>query len=253
VSVQGGGGAQVSRREFLAFGIGGTLFGWLPWFKPKRVGLAGAEFQIIRTKHAKRHYLLIHGDEETARQVLTKHIETNPGVAFVIESRTRDVEIESGKIDPNRMFSRAGAEANLRRLNPNWTDIQVNDALDLLDDGREKLLRTLLPGGRRLTIALHNNSERYSVNSELDLSEQASLKDPTDPHAFFLCTDPRDFQALAESAYNVVLQRYVRAPDDGSLSRRAAARYARYVNLEVRLGDAEKQREMLEWAEARLA
>jgi hypothetical protein len=253
VIVQRGGAAQVSRREFLAFGIGGTLFGWLPWFKPKRVGLAGAEFQIIRTKHARRHYLLIHGDEETARQVLTKHIETNPGVAFVIESRTRDVEIESGKIDPNRMFSRAGAEVNLRRLNPNWTDIQVNDALDLLDNGREKLLRTLLPGGGRLAIALHNNSERYSVNSELDLSEQASLKDPNDLHAFFLCTDPRDFQALAESPYNVVLQRYVRAPDDGSLSRRAAARYARYVNLEVRLGDADKQREMLEWAEARLA
>ena len=86
-----------------------------------------------------------------------------------------------------------------------------------------------------------------------DIISSYYLKDPTDPHAFFLCTDPRDFQALAESAYNVVLQRYVRAPDDGSLSRRAAARYARYVNLEVRLGDAEKQREMLEWAEARLA
>jgi hypothetical protein len=242
----------VSRREFLAFGIGGTLFGWLPWFKPKRVGLAGAQFQVVRTKHARRHYILIHGNEETARQVLTKHMESHPGVAFLIESRTRDVVIDSGKIDPNRMFSRAGAEVNLQRLNPNWTPAQMSDALELLDHGREKLLKAFFPGDNRLLVALHNNSESYSVNNELDISERRSLRQPDNPHAFFLCTDPNDYRILADSPYNVVLQRNVRAPDDGSLSRRASARYARYVNLEVSIGDAARQQEMLEFAESKL-
>jgi hypothetical protein len=247
-----GASRDFSRRNFLAFSVGSTLFGWLPWFKPKRIALAGAEFQILRTKHPKRHYLLIHGDEETARQVLLDHMESHGGIAYVIESRTRDVPIDSGKIDPNRMFSRAGAQANLQQLNPHWTQEQMNDALDLLDEGREKLLKAFFPGDNRVLFALHNNSEAYSVNNEIDLSEQRSLKQPNNPHAFFLCTDAGDYKILAESPYNVVLQQFVRAPDDGSLSRRAAARYQRYVNVEVRMGDASHQREMLEWAENKL-
>ncbi|HKE24348.1 MAG TPA: hypothetical protein VKB88_18425 [Bryobacteraceae bacterium] len=241
-----------SRRELLAFSLGGTLFGWMPWFRPKRVGLAGAQFQILRTKHPRRHYLVIHGDETTAREVLLDHLESHRGIGYVIESRTRDVPIENGKIDPNRMFSRPGAHANLQQLNPKWTQEQMNDALDLLDDGREHLLRALFPSDKRVLIALHNNSEAYSVNNELDSSERGSVKQPDNPHAFFLCTDPNDYQILATSPYNVVLQQFVRGPDDGSLSRRAAARYQRYVNLEVRMGDAARQREMLEWAESNL-
>ena len=61
-----------------------------------------------------------------------------------------------------------------------------------------------------------------------------------------------DYQILATSPYNVVLQQHVRAPDDGSLSRRAAARLARYVNLEVAEGDAPRQQEMLNWLENHL-
>jgi hypothetical protein len=151
------------------------------------------------------------------------------------------------------MFSRAGAEVNLRRLNPEWNDEDINDALALLDRGREKVLRAFFPGDHRLLLALHNNSESYSVNNELDISTQHSLRQPNNPHAFFLCTDPNDYRILAGSPYNVVLQNPVRGPDDGSLSRRAVARFARYVNLEVRRGDAARQREMLEWADAHLS
>ena len=56
---------------------------------------------------------------------------------------------------------------------------------------------------------------------------------PHNPHAFFLCTDERDFAKLATSPYNVVLQKKPPPQDDGSLSRLAAARGVRYVNLEV--------------------
>lgn len=248
-----------TRREFLMYGsVLGTMFGWIPWFRPKEVSLAGAHFQIVRSKapkHVKmpnRHYVVIHGDEETARQVLTKHIVKRRATAFLIDSKTRDVPIDDGKIDPNRMFSRFGATANLKKLNPSWKEEQLNSALDYLDMHREHLLHTLMPGGQVLMVALHNNGEGYSVENESPISDQRSLKEPNNPHNFFLCTDPDDFQILSVSPYNVVLQQHVRAPDDGSLSRRAAARRQRYVNLEVRQGEAAKQQEMLDWMEAHL-
>ena len=103
-----------SRRELLAFG-------WFPFFHQKHIHLAGARFRIIRNGHSKRRYLVIHGDEETARAVLLRHVETHEGKAFIIESYTRNVPIDSGMIDPNRMFSRAGAEKNLKTLNADWT------------------------------------------------------------------------------------------------------------------------------------
>jgi hypothetical protein len=243
---------QSSRREFLFAGFVGALFGWTPWFRPKEIALADARFRIVHHGRAARRYLWIHGDEQTAREVLEKHIAGHKGVAFFIESQTREVPISGGKIDPNRMFSRYGAAASLRSLNPAWTAAQVDQALDRLDRGREKLLGTLLPPDHGLLLALHNNTG-YSVASENPLAQRMSLRDPANPHDFFLCTDPADFAALAASPYNVVLEQYVRAPDDGSLSRRAAARGVRYVNLEVRMGEAARQQQMLDWLEEHLS
>jgi hypothetical protein len=255
VTLQG----NYSRREFLVFGsVAGQMFGWIPWFRPKDISLVGARFDIVHgkpPKHVKlprRRYLLIHGNEETARDVLAKHVATCRGTAYLIDSKTRNVPIEGGTIDPNRMFSRFGAEANLKRLNPDWESKKITQALDLLDTHREHLLHAFLPGGSDLMVALHNNGEGYSVETEAPISDQKSIKEPDNPHNFFLCTDPDDFQILSVSPYNVVLQQHVRAPDDGSLSRRAAARRQRYVNLEVKQGDADKQREMLTWLEAHL-
>ena len=232
----------VTRRQFLALG-------WFPWLGPRHIGLAGARFRILRNGHSKRRYLRIHGNEETARQVLERHMETHEGIAYVIESRTRLVAVESLKLDPNRMFSRVGAEANLKLLNPGVAPERVRSALDVLDRGREKLVRALTPPKGGLTIALHNNGPGYSVADEAPISDQTSLREPGNPHAFFLCTDPRDFEVLKTSPYNVVLQQHGPKQDDGSLSRLAAARGFRYVNLEVAAGQAERQREMLNWLE----
>lgn len=252
-------GREFSRREMLTFGglavVAASPFRHLPWWRPKETAMAGARFQILRShlkhKPSRRRYLLIHGDEQTARQVLLGHMQTHSGVAFVAEGGTRNVPIAGGQIDPNRMFSRRGAELSLKSLNPGWTAAQVGEALDLLDREREAFLATILPTGRDLMVALHNNTE-YSFAEEEPLSDRSARNQPGDLHAFFLCTDPADFTALAASPYNVVLQAHMRAPDDGSLSRRAAARRLRYVNLEVKQGDAARQQEMLDWVEAHL-
>lgn len=238
-------GAVWSRREFLAFG-------WLPFFHRRHIRLAGARFRIARHGRSTRHYLLIHGNEETARAALTEFLKTHSGTAYMIESHTRNVPVAAGEIDPNRMFSRAGAEASLKELNPSWTPGQLDAALAILDRGREHLVRALFPPDHGLLTALHNNSPDYSVTDEVPLSDQTSLREPGNPHAFFLCTDPGDFAILSKSSYNVVLQHDKPQKDDGSLSRLAASRGVRYLNLEVRLGDETRQLEMLRYANANL-
>ena len=237
-------GGRPSRREVLCAG-----FWWFPFFRPKHVELAGARFRIVRQGRSKRRYLVIHGDEETARQVAITHMRSRNGIAYLVESATRTVGIEGGRIDPNRMFSRIGAEASLRRLNPDWPADRISRALDVLERGRERLVRALLAPDGGLTVALHNNARGYSVRDEEPISDAASIREPDNPRAFFLCTDENDFRKLSESAYNVVLQKAAPPADDGSLSRLAAARGARYVNLEVALGQSARQKEMLDWLE----
>jgi hypothetical protein len=235
----------VKRREFLA-AIS------LPFFRPRHISMAGARFRIIRNGRSKRRYLLIHGNEETAREVLVAHMRTQEGIAYVVESHTRNVPVAGLQVDPNRMFSRVGAEASLKRLNRDVAEGPLVHALHELDQDREHLLRELTPPKGGITIALHNNSSGYSVEQEVPISDEKSLREPANPHAFFLCTDPRDYAKLIESPYNVVLQHKAPPTDDGSLSRQAAARGFRYVNLEVGIGHPDRQLEMLRWVEWKL-
>ena len=230
----------IGRRQFVGFG-------WFPFFKPRHIGLAGARFRILRNGRSKRRYLRIHGNEETARAVLERHMNTHEGIAYIIENKTREVVVEGLKLDPNRMFSRVGAEANLKALNPDAPPEQIGRALQVLDRGREKLLHAFTPPAGGLMVALHNNSSSYSVNDEVPISDETSLRDPRNPHEFLLCTDARDFAVLKTSPYNLVLQARAPRQDDGSLSRQAAARGFRYVNVEAAAGQAERQREMLNW------
>jgi hypothetical protein len=241
-----------SRRDFVALSIAGPLVGWMPWFRPKELALGDARFRIVRNRRSTRRYVLLNGDEDAARQVLTHHMESQRGTAYLIEGATREVAIAGGKLDPNRMFSRAGAEDSLRSLNPAWNEGQVAAALDLLDSQREKLLDALIPPDRGLLIALGSGAGAQSATDAAATAEQRSLPQPDNPQAFYLCTDPTDYQALAASPYNVVLVRRIRARDDGSLERRAAARDIRFLHIESRPGDDLAQRNMLAWAESHL-
>lgn len=238
-----------SRRDFMALSVAGPLVGWMPWFRPKEIALEMARFQIVRHGRSTRRYVLLDGNDDAARQLLTDHMESQRGTAYLIESRTVDVEIAGGKLDPNRMFSHAGAEASLRSLNPGWSTDQVAAALDLLDRQREKLVDTLFPPDRGLLIALGGAGADSATDA---LGDQHSLPQRGQPQQFYLCTDPADYQALAASPYNVVLAQHVRARDDGSLGRRAAARGVRYLCIETPPGDAAAQHDMLAWAEAHL-
>ncbi len=237
-----------SRREFL---IGAAL---LPFFgRYDRVKVAGIPFRILHRGKSPHRYLHIHGNETTAREVLTEQVKARGGTALLVQSDRRYVPLRGGRIDPNRMFSREGASKSLKALNPEWSEAQIADGALALERDRQRFLHAILPpkGGR--IVALHNNSNGYSVESEVAISEKTSLMDASNPHEFFLATDPGDYEKLAASPFNVVLQNTAPKEDDGSLSRLAARMGVRYVNLECALGKIERQRELLRWLEEHLA
>lgn len=228
------------------------LLGWISaLFGRHYIDLSGIRFRLIRNGRSPRRYLVIHGDEDTARQVLTTWMYVHQGAAYLVTGTTREVVIHGAKIDPNRMFSRVGAEKSLQSLNPGLDPKQLTGLLDYLDREREKLLKHLVPGKGSRTFALHNNRD-YSVEDELAASDRTSIKQPSLPRNFFLCTDPKDFEILSQSPFNVVLQTKPE-PDDGSLSRLAARRGFRYINLECAIGEYEAQMERVRWLEDHLS
>jgi hypothetical protein len=237
------------RREFI-----GVAAAWFPFFGLRHeVNMAGVRFRIVEHGHSPHRYLHIHGDETTARQVLRQHIDTHGGKGLFIESETRTVLFRLGQLDPNRMFSNEGAGANLRRLNPQWSEAQVANGILALEHDRHKFVKAIRPPNGGRIVALHNNSRGYSVKDEVSLIDSTSLHDEANPHEFFLCTTHQDFQNLSSGPYNVVLQYSPPHRDDGSLSRLSARLGIRYVNLEVGAGKLEKQQEMLAFLESKLA
>jgi hypothetical protein len=227
------------------------IFGWIPSiFHRPEIELCGIRFHVIRRGHSARRYLMIHGDENTARDVLTNYMRDHNGIAYVVTGKERTVEIQGLKIDPNRLFTREGADFSIRNLNPGVDVERLVGVLDYLDRERGNLIRHLMPGKGSRLFALHNNRD-YSVRDELAASNQTSIKQPDQPRDFFLCTNPKDFEILRQSPYNVVLQTDP-YPDDGSLSRLAARRGFRYINLECAIGEYDAQMERVKWLDAHL-
>jgi hypothetical protein len=236
-----------SRRGLLL-----SCFQLLAMGKQTAVTMGEVAFEIIRNGKSPRRYLLIHGDEETAREVLKEHMKTHRGTALLVTGKSRTIESGAVKFDPNRMFSREGMEKNLARLNPGLADADRERVLKLLDRDRGKIIARVAPPKGGLLIALHNNARGYSMTDEIAISDKTSLADEANPHEFMLCTSLGDFEILAKSPFNVLLQSTGPKEDDGSFSRLAAKRGIRYVNIECAIGKIDRQREILNWVETHL-
>ena len=218
----------------------------------RRHTVGGIPFRkIAHGRNDTRRYLHVHGSEATARDVLVEHMKTFRGTAFLVKSEKRMVPVGALQIDPNRMFSETGARQNLRRFNPQGAEASIYNALGYLERDRHKFLNKILPQPGGLLIVLHNNTQGYSVEDELEGSDARSLPDAAHPHEFMLTTQWRDFDLLKTSPFNVVLQTQAE-PDDGSLSRRCARMNVRYVNIEAGLGQFARQKEMINWIEQNL-
>ena len=69
-----------------------------------------AKFKVIKNGNSNRKFIWLHGDEQTAKMALEYHIKRYPGTAYLIENDSREINIKNGIIDPNRIFSKAGAK-----------------------------------------------------------------------------------------------------------------------------------------------
>jgi hypothetical protein len=236
-----------TRRRFVTGLTAGCLSAGLTQAAPEVFERCGVRFEVLRRGNSPKRYLFIHGDEYMVFEVLTKFMAAHDGIAYLTTGKERNVEIMGAKIDPNRMWSRTGAEMSLRAQNAVITQETIAAVLRFLDGEREGLVRRLTPGRGSRLVALHNNRD-YSVQDEVAASDSVSTRQPDLPRYFFLCTKATDFEVLKRSPYNVVLQTKPE-PDDGSLSRLAARRGFRYINLECAIYDEEAQRERLEWLE----
>jgi hypothetical protein len=213
---------------------------------------AGAKFNLVQNGDSPNRYIWLHGDEQTARMALEYHIGLYNGLAFFIESETREIPFKSTIVDPNRIFSRDGAYYALRKFKPGWQPGTLKMALDEIDRERESFLDILMPNKNGLLISLHNNFRGYNVHKEKGNSQRISIKKNENPRDFIICTNSSDFEILVSSPYNVVLQNELPERDDGSLSWEALRRNVRYLNIETRLGYLSKQKAMLKYIEDNL-
>ena len=217
-----------------------------------RLRISTIEFKVVKKGNSDRKYIWLHGDEQTAKMALENHMKKSKGTAFFIVNDLREVNLEEGLIDPNRIFSSYGAKRNIHKYNPQWSASKKKKLLDSIDKDRKTFFETLFPKNGGLLVALHNNYKGYNIYQEVENSDAISIKDDQNPRDFFLCTNREDFELLAKSPYNVVLQNNLPAKDDGSLSWAALKNQVRYINIETRLGWLSMQKRMLAYVEKTL-
>ena len=213
---------------------------------------AGIPFEVIGDGKSQNRYIWLHGDEETARMALEYHMQYYSGLAFFIKSKTREVPFKSTIIDPNRIFSRAGAYKALRKFKPDWSKRSLQNALDVIDNDRKLFLDAIMPRENALLISVHNNFRGYNVHREKHNSQKTSIKSNQNPRDFIICTNDEDYTKLSKGPFNVVLQNKFPDKDDGSLSWEALRRNVRYLNIETRLGYLSMQKKMLKFIEETL-
>ena len=218
------------------------------------VDIAGIQFKVIKNGESNRRFIWIHGDEKTAEMLLKRHLKYNYGTAFLIENHKREVFINGYMMDPNRIFSKAGAEKNLIEFNGNISKMAVDQMVNLIANDKGKFFDRITPPNGGLLIALHNNLHAYSIDDEIPISTEISLKNSEHPHHhnFFICTNRDDYNLLSKSPFNVVLQETQPKKDNGSLSWFVARKGVRFINIETRLGYLSIQAKMLQYIEDHL-
>lgn len=209
------------------------------------VSFAGTNFNVIKNGESSIRYIWLHGDEKTAQMALSHHIKYYPGIAYFIESETREIPYKSTLIDPNRIFSRKGSYHALKKFKPEWAPGSIRTSLDELDRERTQFFKALLPEEEGILIAVHNNFRGYNLQSETHNNVKTSIKTIQSPRDFIICTSEGDFEKLSKGPYNILLQNKTPERDDGSLSWAAISHNIRYLNIETRLGYLSKQKKML--------
>lgn len=207
-------------------------------------------------------FLAPHENENVVNDYLAKKVQAEGGVFLVVRQRgERHLFLKVGdgevEVDPNRIFTPAGAESSLRRENPH-----LKQDAALLQQAVTKavavgdFIKSHMNNLRRGTviIAVHNNTDGYDDDGKdgVGTVSMARYQKKLDGGAgyikrlhhgthdeddLFFITEKRDFRKLRRLGYNLVLQhpRVAVDPDedDGSLSVLAEMLNLRYLNIEA--------------------
>jgi hypothetical protein len=143
--------------------------------------------------------------------------------------------------DPNRIFTRDGADASLKQYSPPTSTV-TPDVIDAVVDFGSVVLARYGYAKLPVIVVMHNNGPNYSIDSYLPGGEfasdaaQVSVGDNTTTRNFFLVTRLQIYEGLVALGQNVVLQSQ-NATNDGSLSYLAMTGSKNYINIEGAAAD----------------
>jgi hypothetical protein len=196
-------------------------------------------------------FLSLHDDEYTSVEATKRILEKKGGLLIEVENNERrNLRFKLGSgyymVDPNRMFSNEGITKSLNELGP-----VSRQAVNEVRRFAGRVLQ-LIPEETDYIIALHNNVHgAFSItsyapgNKRSREAKRVYINEDHDPDDFFLTTDEKLYEKLADKKYNTILQQNIKPVDDGSLSVYCAKQDLRYVNLETEHGKTDLYYEMM--------
>lgn len=196
-------------------------------------------------------FINLHDDEITSVDAAKRVLEVNGGLLIEVENNTqRNIRFRLDRhlyeVDPNRIFSKEGIARSLKQLG------RTSDkAIDEIEKLGRRIIQ-LIPEETKCVIALHNNTaDLFSVteyaagNKRSADSKKVYINTEQDADDFFLTTDKKLYEKLADKGFNTVLQDNKKCTQDGSLSVYCGKKNIRYVNCETEHGKTQQYYEMM--------
>lgn len=208
----------------------------------------------------------MHSNETTSVQAAQDTVRQTQGTMLILENNgERNVSFMFNgtqyRVDPNRIFTVAGAEKTLLRLNHRARHLGAQE--------RARLVSEVIRFGNRIldefnilhkdtVIALHNNTDHahdhtdsLSIRSfrpgEALAHEAREFQENPDQDKddFAYVNSEEDYRRLHASGFNVVLYEKNQGTDDGSLIVICSRYGRRYMNIEAQHGHRVIQNTML--------
>jgi hypothetical protein len=219
---------------------------------PFQIGNATVRARVFQHEHPGPTYLNVHDDENTSVRAGKRILAQTGGRLLELSHSgkrfvTFQLDGETYRFDPNRIFSPNGVRATLERTRNHSAAAQL-----AVEDFSSRLIQTFALDQEPVIIALHNTGGGgLSINSYLATGDKPTTASATHVSTnrfagdFFYVTDRRFFDYLQARDFNVTLQDDANVPDDGSASVYFARKGIPYINIEADVKHLTEQIEMV--------